>query len=262
MAIHSTMQTFHSFLASTADEATPELPLVHSTEAAHIRGIFTAAELRPRPCPVFNNLPLTYLFYGRPAYQSKQANTATASPTLCPICFVFKPHSSPSTIHSVYPFDTGAANVDRFSPYVSKTEFRTFAIDPSLDTVRRLVKCFFTSNELYYEADASSFTLPADAEVDLTKYYNLITHQNPVDYDDRRSAVEIAVEDAIPLKDSLLAVVLPAALMGDENIKKMIYEVLRCCPLMYRTYHGLSPGGYSYTIREVLFNYLRSGGYL
>jgi hypothetical protein len=84
---------------------TRSLPLVHSTNAYCFADVVSDDFIRPEFCDHFQQ-NIVYLFYGRPAYRSENAEFTDLSFSW-PIVFVFDPEKI-KDIKAVFPFDTGA----------------------------------------------------------------------------------------------------------------------------------------------------------
>ena len=72
----------------------------------------------------------------------------------------------------------------------------------------------------------------------------------PVDYDDRKSAIEVQVNQAIALRDQLLFVVLPNEFLEEAAIRDAIINVWNCDPVMYPTFKGDAPASYYSVVRQ------------
>jgi hypothetical protein len=230
--------------------------LVHTTECGHFRSIGVAGELDPVQCPVFNR-PLLYFFYGRPAYRSKPAWSANAGPDLCPVCFVLKPQRLEQQYVSIYPFDSGAASGGIFEPHIPRHNVVDYHLTPIGKTLRRLTRHYFQSNAYYFVAEADSTLSLTSACKEASDYLKLITHDDPVEYDDRRSAIEVAVESPVPLRDTILTVVLPFSMFEDQPVRQLILNEWGVRPVTYNTVKGTLPGEYQSIIRQSLHDFLK-----
>jgi hypothetical protein len=74
---------------------------------------------------------------------------------------------------------------------------------------------------------ARSFT-PGSVEA---RFYALLMRDGPVDYDDRKSAIEVQGNQAIALRDQLLFVVLPREFLEEAAIRDTIINVWNCDPV-------------------------------
>ncbi len=106
------------------------------------------------------------------------------------------------------------------------------ALDPQIDSARRLVSLMFERNSDYFVGKvmkASAFT-PGSVGA---RFHALLMRDGPVDYDDRKSAVEVQVNHAIALRDQLLFVVLPNEFLEEAAIRDAIINVWNCDPVVY-----------------------------
>ena len=69
---------------------------------------------------------------------------------LCPVCFVFKPRTVSRVVHRVYPCDTGAVAADRFHPEILASDLAQLALEPQIESARRLVSLLFERNSDYF----------------------------------------------------------------------------------------------------------------
>ena len=168
---------------------------------------------------------------------------------LCPVCFVFKPRTVSQVVHRMYPCDTGAVVADRFTPEILASDLAQLALDPQIDSARRLVSLLFERNSDYFVGKvvkARAFT-PGSVEA---RFHELLMRDGPVDYDDRKSAIEVQVNQAITLRDQLLFVVLPREFLEEAAIRDAIINVWNCDPVVYATFRGDAPASYYSGVRE------------
>ncbi len=225
-----------------------ELPLVHTSRCERLFEIAASNTLKPNPCDVFEE-SLIYLFYGRPAYRSSRGGRAGEAVALCPVCFVFKPRTVSRKLHRVYPCDSGSVASDRFVPEVTAADLNALALDPQIESARRVVSLLFDHNTSYFLGKAvAGRTFPADSLG--ARFYDLLLRPGPLDYDDRRSAIEVQVDQAISLTDQLLFVVLPKEFLDDAAIRHAIINIWNCDPVSYPTFRGDSPAAYYAVVRD------------
>lgn len=227
---------------------TEELPLIHTSRCEFLLSIATTHALEPQSCEVFHE-SLIYLFYGRPAYRSTCGNMGGEPIVLCPVCFVFRSRTVSQLVHRIYPCDTGAVAANRFTPEILASDLAQLALDPQIDSVRRLVSLLFERNDDYFVGKAvvaRAFT-PGSVEA---RFYELLMRAGPVDYDDRKSAIEVQVNQAITLRDQLLFVVLPREFLEEFTIRDAIINVWNCDPVVYATFRGDAPASYYSVVRE------------
>ena len=71
-----------------------------------LRSILREGELQTEPCAVFDDEPLLYLFYGRPAYRVNSQVLSSAIDAYAPVCFIVRPGSVKAP-RRIFPFDRG-----------------------------------------------------------------------------------------------------------------------------------------------------------
>lgn len=251
-------------LAETVDThngLNEELPLVHTMLWSGLFRLLREPRLSPELCDVFQE-HLVYLFYGRPAYRSSRPNPSqpTTDIAFCPVCFVFKPYTLVTPIRRVYPFDTGAACEGLFEPHIAQANWQNYGLSSVIESARRYTHMFFRTNRNYYLA--SPRVPPPTGGPGVSTLHALLTWNGVAGYDDRRSAVEVQVASPIALRDALLAVILPGAFLGQDDIRRAVFEEWRTYPITYPTYRGASPSEYYGVIRDRLERFLSEGSYL
>lgn len=253
---------FATFVNSLALKREPlKLPFVHTTEARNLESIATHGQLATKFCAVASR-PVIYLFYGRPAYRSNQGSLPTTDNFLFPICFVFRHTFIEQRISAIFPFDTGAASSGMFQPIIQGHQTGDYQLPSDLLNACRMVNFFFGSNGKYFQGIAKRrLSIPSNEEEAL-KYYKLITHKDSVRYDDRRSAIEILLDNALPIKESIETVFLPRVLMSKLDIKHLVLNGWGCTPKLYNSAWGGVPNESSGAIRELLEARLGEGGIL
>jgi hypothetical protein len=251
---------FANYVKACAAE-TAELPVVHSTRCERFSGIAATQSLSPTLCEVFNE-PLLYLFYGRPSYASKMGTRPSTELAYCPVCFVIKADAVETGLARLYPFDSGAAHRGMFDPFIPAGMLPTFALDPTIESARRIASAFFETNGNYYLGRARPDMVIPEAEVEAASYYQLITTPGEAAYDERRSSIEIQTRAELTLKNNLLAVILPDQFLDDPVIRRVVVKEWRAHPLTYLTFHGGVPMHYVRDIYSKLHTFLGEGGYL
>jgi len=247
------MSSFRT-LVSTQSAMAEELPLVHTSRSEFLTSIVASHKIAPpEECPVFHE-HLVYLFYGRPAYRSTKGSQPGEERPLCPVCFVFKPHTVSRSICRVFPCDSGALSTNRFTPPLTEGDLHELELDPVIESARRLVPLLFETNDNYFVGKARG-SVSFDVGTPGQRFYQLLIAPGPRNYDDRRSAIEVQVRDAVSLKDQLLCVMLPRESLKD--ISKAILDEWQCPLLDYPTFYGAAPIEYYPVVRHQLFEYLR-----
>ena len=168
---------------------------------------------------------------------------------LCPVCFVFKPRTVSQVVYRVYPCDTGAVAADRFNPEILAGDLPQLALEPQIDSARRLVSLMFERNSDYFVGKVVQTRAFTSGSVE-ARFYTLLMRDGPVDYDDRKSAIEVQVNQAIALRDQLLFVVLPREFLEEVAIRDAIINVWNCDPVVYATFIGDAPASYYSVVRQ------------
>jgi hypothetical protein len=227
---------------------TEELPLIHTSRCEYLTSIISTGILEPRPCEVFKE-SLLYLFYGRPAYRSIKGTKSGEPIVLCPVCFVFKPRTVSRSLYRIYPCDSGAVAHDRLAPEITAADLKGLALDPQIENARRMVSLLFEHNSDYFVGKVVSGK-SFDTGTLEARFYSLLQRPGPVDFDDRKSAIEVQVDHGIPLAEQLLFVVLPKEFLEENAVRNAIINVWNCDPLAYPTFHGDAPAVYYSVVRQ------------
>lgn len=145
-----TLDQFFSTLNFEPDELPPDLPLCHLRDARFLEEIANRGQVPLWKCRVFNQ-DLLYLFYGGFFYRGKRDPTKDG--TGLPVGLLFGPGVL-SSIHRLYPFDTGAAHDKRYGADWNKklAPFKRFEMGGSdRSRAAKVVHHFFgTNNEYLY----------------------------------------------------------------------------------------------------------------
>jgi hypothetical protein len=153
----------------------------------------------------------------------------------------------------VYPCDTGAVAADRFHPEILASDLAQLALEPQIESARRLVSLLFERNSDYFVGKVVQTHAFTPGSVG-ARFHALLMRAGPragpVDYDDRKSAIEVQVNQAITLRDQLLFVVLPKEFLEETAIRDAIINVWNCDPVMYATFRGDTPASYYAVVRE------------
>jgi hypothetical protein len=168
---------------------------------------------------------------------------------LCPVCFVFKPRTVSRVVYRINPCDTGAVAANRFNPEILAGDLAQLALDPQIDSARRLVSLLFERNRDYFVGRVVQTRVFAPGSLP-ARFYQLLMRAGPVGYDDRKSAIEVQVNQAISLRDQLLFVVLPREFLEYAAIRDAIINVWNCDPVVYATFMGDAPASYYAVVRE------------
>jgi hypothetical protein len=227
-----------------------ELPLVHTSLSEHLPHFAGVHQIIPKWCEVFQE-NLVYLFYGRPAYRSSKGQLPGESVLLCPMCFVFRPHSVPKRPARIFPCDTGAVYRNRFRPYLTKQDLSGLELDSRIESARRLVPLFFSTNRNYFYGKAVTSLNVTSGSV-AHRFHQLLLAKGPRSFDDRKSVVEVQVREPVSLRDKLSFVVLPLEFLDYPKVRKAILEDWKCDAEPYCTTQGAAPGEYYAIVRNAI----------
>lgn len=247
--------SFRDFLENNAGDAElPDvLPLVHSTRSSTFRAVSRGSRLSPRECPVFAE-KLLYFFYGRPAYRVNSPRVHDIG--YCPICFVLKPNTRIRVVRA-FPFDSGAVRGGRVSDFIPADCFGFFRLRRSLRDARLVVKALYQENGEYLLGNVKKRLQGVPAKGLVRRYVELLRDSSTEASDDRRSAVEIQTNQDVDLASQLLAVVLPARLLDDVNVRNTVIQRWGALPITYPTYAATNPTEYSAVIRDCVVRFYR-----
>ena len=240
-----------------------ELPLVHTTRCEVLPHIVANHELRSvRRCDVFNE-HLIYLFYGRPAYQHTLGSKPTGNLDLCPVAFVFKPHTIGHLAKRVFACDSGGVQNGYFEDYLHPADRDEMQLETTIDSARKLIPLVFGDNSQYFLGKAkgappSSF-VPGTAAA---RFHALLMDTETVGGDDRRSAIEVQMDSPVALDHHLLYVVLPKDKLNEARTREVIIQTWQADPIGYDVYWGRPPLEYRTAISNALMERFRQGGRL
>ncbi len=175
--------------------------------------------MRPQHCKVFK-ADLTYMFYGRPAYRFKE-DEALFDEYNWPVILVFRPEVE-SLGREVYPFDSGAFAGGLYADWLhSGWCLDDFALDPNKQSHARHVGAFYENNDAYLEGRAKHFTSGSlQFNLEAAAIGKMIREYKGAPADDRRLAVELVVNQDIPIDAAhLLAIVVPAQLSTSAELR-------------------------------------------
>ncbi len=240
--------------------AAGELPLTHVTDGLGFRGMLDTGALRPEPCSVFNEEPLLYLFYGRPAYRVNSQRLSSAIDAYAPVCFILRPNCIAAP-KRVFPFDSGAFHGERFIEAMHlKMLLEDFALDPDLQAPLKLIGLFFGDRDRYYRnLPLQDVTIPP-LSFEALSYHILITSRHENAFDERISAIELQAHTSLDLSTAAEAVVLPDAFATDDVMQRL--SALRITMLPYDYIPRLRPESYTGAIYTIVRDYYRRRGYL
>jgi hypothetical protein len=256
------MTTLRTIVADQT-AAAEELPLVHTTRCEILPYIIANHELRTvTKCDVFDEY-LIYLFYGRPAYQNVLGSKPSGSLDLCPVAFVFKPHTVGSMAKRVFACDSGGIHKGHFENHLHPADRDEMQLDTTLDSARKLVSLVFGDNSRYFLGEAKSALPTAFASgTPAARFHALLTDTGPITGDDRRSAIEVQMDSPVALDHHLLYVVLPKDILNEAGTREVILQNWQADPIGYNVYVGRQPHEYRTSICDILEQRFRQGGRL
>lgn len=201
--------------APPSDQA---LPLTHLTDAFHLRDIDAGGSLEPTPCQVFNE-PLLYFFYGRPAYRVA-ANTDTSGlDSYWPVCFILR--SNTIVPRRIYPFDSGAFHNGRFETQCHRGMIKEdFELDADPSTPGRLLGKFWPDARSYFDNRGALAPECDPFDFEVKSYSQIIGTVGNAPFDERHSTIEIQTDEPLPLKDNVIAVILPTEFATQEVFER------------------------------------------
>jgi hypothetical protein len=195
------------------------MPITHITGGVSAEDIVQGGEVSLEECDIFK-ADLAYFFYGRPAYRIRDGSVVKTE-VACPYCFVF----TPEVVHlarEIYPFDTGAFAGRMYTGYVDdRMRKEDFSLNQEVDRVNKVIAALFSSRTDYMKGvtseSAVAGTLAEPWEFHARAYIELLTSRGRNEPDDRLCAVEIILDQPLPLEDYLKAVVVPHTIWGNAR---------------------------------------------
>lgn len=242
--------------------------LVHVTPVGFAREIIEAGQIEARACKVFRGQDLVYFFALRPAYRLKDGSEKTDKINYFPCVFVVSPDELREPFH-IYPFDTGGAVHGMFDGKADRTiPLEDYELDPTLEAAGRHIRWAFGSHERYLEGDLRPDVLDGVPRHEtVTRGFVDIAglassgHNAP---DRRASAVEVAYNRHIPLRDNVRLVVLPKQYVEDaagEN--RALIARLKDLGIEWAVYDwqpNRAPDDFLHEITELVMQHYRNGG--
>lgn len=213
--------------ANSGKECELSLPFFHTCKSVTLRDIFIKKEITPQHCVVFDK-PLTYLFYGKPAYRLPSDGKTSREIGRFPVTFIVDLDKG-TRIDQAFPFDTGAL-VNGYLECVSNCELNPakYGLGTSFDSIKCFISSFYGTDRDYFHCNPSitnSDLMPFSFE--LQKVLSLITERSSKGYDNRAYTVELQIQAPIELSgNQVKAVFLPSDLMGgsDRVLDEFLYE--------------------------------------
>lgn len=239
-------------VASQPVPASNALPLTHITDCIRLPDILRAKNLEPRHCDVFGDDRI-YAFYARPAFRGSKAGPLR-NLNFAPVGFIVSPLvANNCALDEVIPLDTGAMKkgllADEVHPDLGPYDF---ALEPSVDSARRIAALFFGSEKNYFHGKLDrSIARPSFQATDseIVSYESLIQVGANLSRDERATSIELHFKQKVALDGNVLAIILPQdfldipainAAIRSGGIVPLAYEffpdhtVKECAGVFYR----------------------------
>lgn len=182
------------------------------------------------------------------------------------MCFIVDFGAVPS-IKRMFPFDSGGFSRGKMPGFTSMMNLADFEVEPTEDSVSRLIGAFFGSRDAYFQMkglDATDFerahSLSAlDAEIHALQR---LSRHSPSNSDDRTFTIEVQGDQDMPLDSkSLLAVVAPVNYLDSEEFIKKVEDDWKAEILAYDV-HPINSNYYHASIYSEVKYFLKQKGLL
>ncbi len=196
----------------------PSMALIHTTTVSLFRQVCSGStvSLTPQLCPVMN-IPLTYFFYGRPAYRPGPISSTNRDYDSRPVSMLFR-REAVNSIMGIYPCDTGAHDRGFYAPFLDGVPLPDLDCRSVSDADKRIVSRFFGANDAYFYGEELSSLNPAPNSVAGSKFYDLLTSPHVTECDDRSQTVELTQDQVQGLDDAIESVVIPDFLLAEPIV--------------------------------------------
>ncbi|QXT34847.1 hypothetical protein KV697_13790 [Sphingomonas sanguinis] len=235
------------------------MSLMHCTPVLQGVRALDQGALRVRPCSNYGDRPMVYLFYGRPAFKPMPGMLPARMEEHLPMCLVLDAGLIGRAVRIV-PFDSGG--FARYQPMVGPLARDRFELHPSPDLPRRIVGAFFETNANYFHQ------MPTREEIDISLLHpearaivRLSRDPALADDDDRRTTIEIQLEEDVVIESALKAIIGPP-LLFDEPVVARALAASGAVPLSYETFGRQSPSFYASQLYVQAKGLLRKRGML
>jgi len=215
--------------------------LVHITVAGWAAEILRSPvpQIETRRCAVFGR-DLAYFFVARAAFRPRQGDISSEDLTRFPVAFVIRPDNLGTPAH-VYPFDSGAAHKGRYlNAHQSGVFLQDYALQPSMDAVRRMIAWGFGSYAGYLDAELDPMLEKSVAHSDyVARAYLRIARLAGIGAnlpDGRSATIEVAYGGHVSLKSHASLVVLPQQLLEADAGAGSIRQRLGALGVDFQTY--------------------------
>jgi hypothetical protein len=196
----------------------PPMPLTHITKALGASDIAKLGHVDLTSCPVFNE-KLAYFFYGWPAYRVSGDGPIKLE-VACPCCFIFDAKLIEKAT-AIFAFDTGAFAKRLYKHMLpDEMDVEDFSLERDTSRPNKLISKTFGSRIAYFQGDIFSIPDPNTTtkahEFHARSYLHLLGSPGRNEPDDRICSIEVILSEKVPLKNNLLAVIVPHTLWRDE----------------------------------------------
>lgn len=243
--------------------------LAHVTAVGRAREILSSGQILARHCK-FLNIDLSYFFVLRPAYRRKDGAEPSDQLNRFPFVFVVSPENLGPPYH-VYPFDTGGALDGQFDQQADDYVFlEDYRLLPNYGAVSGHINWAFGSRASYY-----------DGELRLGLMETLAYHEaGPRSFlriaalaaigsnmpDQRASAIEVAFNHHISVKDNVKFAVMPRQFLEDPHgDNKPMLDALKAARIAWTFYEwepNRTPDEFRQEINKLVRDYLVKEGQL
>ncbi|GAA3099817.1 hypothetical protein GCM10010520_51560 [Rhizobium viscosum] len=247
-------------LVAQSQPASPQLPLVHSTDVYALGDALVKGDLVPESCDVFLGEHLIYTFYGRPSYRPNTDEPAASLEHYLPVCLIFKT-SLAADIRRIFPFDSGAFVDDYYRRFLHKAmKLGDFALEADLSTPGRVVTTFFGSAKNYLLGQSDRDARFDAAQFEARSYAALIDAKDSNAGDSRGSSIEVQFDRTISLGDWVEAAVIPSSFVDSETGDAL--KRLNITTLPYNVHNRFKPNEYTSTVTDLCLAYYAQKGLL
>ena len=256
------MSVLRDFLQRNQIVSKDALPLVHSTEAYHLKKLMKSGKIIPTPCNFFRGEQLSYFFVGRPAF--KRSLPKEPEYWELPMCIImdfraFKPKR-------IFPFDSGAFKSGIYPKFISMMKLDDFEVANDASAAQKLIGTFFVSNRNYYvlhNRPRDEFESRFDVDVlneEIKALHRLIEYKHD-NIDDRRFSIEFQCDrDVVLCQHQVLAIVIPETYVESKEVVRYIETTLGATVITYPVY-PLKKDYFYYAIYEKVDNFFRQKRY-
>lgn len=217
---------FRKWVDQQAAPAWPALPLTHISKSLIAEDIVQSGALEVEMCDVFER-PLSYLFYGRPAYKVG-GDGPIKLPSACPTCFIFDPSLIDKAL-SIHAFDTGAFNARLFKhALMEEMRVEDFSLEKDTARLNKLIHAVFGSPENYFDGSIPEDSIDKKSskwEFLAQSYLSLLVSKGRNEPDDRIGSIEAIFDTNIPLDPHLRAVIVPHVIWDGGNGAPWLIEL-------------------------------------